>query len=66
MRIFIYHNLEAKEAMEKGKYIGNMRITVKYKFTTRSENVKNDHFNDSSLLSQLLSNHTIKVKLKTY
>lgn len=52
--------------MEKSKYIGNMRITVKYKFTRRSENVKNDHFNDSSLLSQLLSNHTIKVKLKTY
>jgi len=56
-----------EEATEKHKYIGNMRIMVKYKFTRRSENVKNDgHFNDSSLLSQLFSNHTIKIKLKTY
>lgn len=51
MRIFNYHNLEAKEAMEKSKYTGDMRIMVKYKFTRRSENVKNDHFNDSALLS---------------
>lgn len=54
-----------EEATEKHKYIGNMRIIVKHKFTRRSENIKNDdHFNDSSLLSQLFSNHTIKIGIE--